>query len=138
MEIDITPLAELDAFPLSHSAAEGGQTAGRDTWYASLDQAEETPILDTPEKLQAMRDFALSSGGWTDEEIAEWTPQEINALFIQWIAGDVRQCPATDGGNAESLEEIDWSEYEAQSSEGRISSNLFRADDGRVLFSLSN
>ena len=182
MEIDITPLADLDAFPLSHSAAEGGQTAGRDTWNASLDQAEETPILDTPEKLHAMRDFARSSGGWTTEEIAEWTPQEVNALFLQWIAGDCRQCPAilpgvtfeeregafyhsheddpnmetgpfpdrsaayldaNPGGygrpsRAESLEEIDWPEYEAQAHEGLISSNLFRADDGRVFFSLSN
>jgi hypothetical protein len=41
-----------------------------------------------------MRDFARSSGGWNDEECAAWTPQEVNALFLQWVAGDVRQCPA--------------------------------------------
>jgi hypothetical protein len=94
MEIDITSLLETDLFPLSHSQVEGGPNAGNNTWQASLDHAEETALLDTPEKLQAMRDFARASGGWTREEIDEWTPQEVNALFLQWIAGDCRQCPA--------------------------------------------
>ena len=180
MEIEITPLLDNDLYPLSHSAAEGGQNAGRETWKASLAAAEATPLLDTPEKLQAMRDFALSSGGWDAEEVAAWTPQEVNALFLQWIAGDCRECPATiedwqfterapgewwsesaDGEleagpfdsrseayanqlpagrepRADSLEEIDWPEYEAQASAGRISGNLFRAEDGKIFFSLSN
>lgn len=177
MEIDITSLLEQDQFPLSHSSAEGGQNAGRETWLASLTAAEETPLLDTPEKLEAMRDYALSSGGWDAEEIAAWTPQEVNALFLQWIAGD---CPATikdwqfterepgewwsestDGEyeagpfesrsdayanqlpegrepRADSLEEIDWPEYEAQASAGRISGNIFRGDDGKLYFYLGS
>jgi len=94
MEIEITSLLEMDCFALSHSRAEGGETAGQDTWNASKEQAEETPLLDTPEKLDAMRDFARSSGGWNDEEVAAWNDQEVNALFLQWIAGDVRQLPA--------------------------------------------
>lgn len=94
MEIEITSLLEIYQFALSHSAAEGGENAGPETWQASLEQASETHLLDTPEKLEAMRGFARSSGGWDDEEIAAWTPQEVNALFLQWIAGDVRECPA--------------------------------------------
>lgn len=93
MEIEITSLLEMDCFELSHSRAEGGDNAGTNTWNASKEQAEETPLLDTPEKLEAMRDFAEDSGGWTREEIAEWSDEEINALFLQWIAGDVRQLP---------------------------------------------
>jgi hypothetical protein len=180
MEIEITALAENNLFPLSHSRAEGGENAGRNTWNASLEAAEETPLLDTPEKLEAMRDFARSSGGWDAEEIAAWTPQEINALFLQWIAGDCRQSPAKLEGitfeerngewyhtsedepdmetgpfesrsdayqdarpqgrepRADSLEEIDWSEYQEQASEGRIPSNLFQTDDGKIYFTLSN
>jgi len=171
MDIDITLLVNLDAFPLSHSQAEGGATAGRDTWNASLEQATETALLNTPEKLEAFRDWAEDFGEWT------WTPQECNALFLQWIAGDIREAPGirkgmtfeerepgewyredesqpdlewgpyatrseayqdTEGREpcADSLEEIDWPEYETQASEGRISSNLFRADDGRIFFSL--
>ena len=132
MYIEITSLIELDCFPLSHSRAEGGENAGRDTWNASKDQAKETPLLDTEEKLEAMRDFARSSGGWTREEVEAWSAEEINALFLQWIAGDVREA------GADSLEEIDWNEYESQASEGRISSNLSKDDDGRIYFYLGN
>lgn len=94
MEIDITPLLTEDQFALSHSRAEGGENAGRNTWNAALERAEEIPLLDTPQKLDAMRDLALESGGWNQEEVDAWTPQEVNALFLQWVAGDCRQCPA--------------------------------------------
>lgn len=195
MNIEITSLLELDCFNLSHSAAEGGQDAGRNAWNASKAKAAELdpPLLDTEEKLEAMRDFAKSSGGWTREEIAEWSAEEINTLFLQWIAGDVRQCPAILEGvafeereetresdsryktwffqtpadvenevesgpfdsrhdayraasselvgynqtrRADSLEEIDWQEYEQQASKGRIPSNLSKGDDGKIWFYL--
>lgn len=138
MYIEITSLIELDCFPLSHSRSEGGENAGRNTWNASKAQADKTPLLDTEKKLEAMRDFARSSGGWTREEITAWSADEVNALFLQWIAGDVRQSPAVEGGRADSLEEIDWEEYESQASEGRISSNLSKGDDGRIYFYLGN
>lgn len=138
MNIEITSLLELDCFNLSHSAAEGGQEACRNTWKASKAKAAELnhTLLDTEEKLEAMRDFAKSSGGWTREEIAEWSAEEINALFLQWIAGDVRQCPAVEGGRADSLDEIDWQEYEQQASAGQIPSNLSKGDDGKIWFYL--
>lgn len=125
MEIDISSLLENRAFDLSHSQAEGGPNAGRNTWQASLDLAEETdpPILDTEEKLQAMRDFARSSGGWDDEECAAWSPQEVNALFLQWVAGDTRQMPAVlpheiiernPGEWYRETEEFEWGPYESR------------------------
>ena len=131
-----------------------------------------------------MRDFARSSGGWSADEIAAWPDEELNALFLQWVAGDTRECPALIEGvtyeerdgewyyshesapdmetgpyesrseayqgaanehyrhngdpRADSLEEIDWAEYEAMASAGRISNNLFRTDAGEIFFSLSN
>ncbi len=111
MHIEITALLESDQFALSHSQAEGGQSAGRDTWNASLEAATETVLLDSPEKIQAMREFARSSGGWTEDECNEWTDQEVNALFLQWIAGDCRQCPAILPGvtfEARESEEARW------------------------------
>ena len=139
MNIDITSLLEMDCFNLSHSAAEGGQDAGRNTWNASKAAAAEMrpPLLDTDEKLEAMRVFAKSSGGWIREEIGEWSADEINALFLQWVAGDVRQCPAVEGG-ADSLEEIDWQEYEEQAQAGQIPSNLSKGDDGKIWFYLGS
>jgi len=132
MYIDITSLLELDCFPLSHSCAEGGDNAGRNTWNASKAQADKTPLLDTEEKLEAMREFARSSGGWTREEVEAWNADEVNALFLQWIAGDVREA------GADSLSEIDWDEYEELASEGRITSNLSKGNDGRIYFYLGN
>jgi hypothetical protein len=130
MYIDITSLLELDLFDLSHSQAEGGESAGQNTWNASKAQAKETTLLDTEEKLEAMRDFARSSGGWTREEIAAWNAEEINALFLQWVAGDVRQA------GADSLDEIDWEEYEEMAMQGRIPSNISKGDDGQISFYL--
>lgn len=187
MEIDITSLLKVNQFERSHSRMEGGDNAGQNTWRASLEAAKETVLLDTEEKLQAMRDFARSSGGWTAEEIAAWSAEEINALFLQWVAGDCRQCPAIledvdfeerfpgywyfqtpkdkeegmeDGPHdtrhaaykvasnelvgfnqtkrADSLDSIDWQEYEKEAEEGRISGSLSKSEDGQIYFSLSN
>ena len=137
MEIDITSLVNMDCFQLSHSICEGGQDAGQKTWNASKLQAAETPLLDTEEKLQAMRNFARSSGGWTAEELTEWTDQELNALFLQWIAGECREAGAA------SLNEIDWEDYRIECEAGRLAGQLYRGNIpghelyGRLFFSLS-
>jgi hypothetical protein len=132
MEIEITTLSGMNCFTLSHSAYEGGENAGQNTWNASKKEAENTQLLNTPEKLEAMRDFASESGGWNREEIAAWSDNELNALFLQWIAGDVREL------GADSLDEIDWDEAEEMQSEGQASSNIFKADDGKIYFNLGN
>lgn len=130
MEIDITTLAEMNAFDLSHSVAEGGENAMHNTWKNSKAESDRHPILNTPEKLQAMREFAASSGGWTREEIAEWPDSEVNALFLQWVAGDCREL------GADSLAEIDWDEAEELQSEGQAPSNMFKGTDGKIYFYL--
>lgn len=132
MEIDITTLLEMDCFALSHSIAEGGSNAGQNTWNASKKQAENTQLLNTPEKLQAMRDFARESGGWNKEEIAEWSDNELNALFLQWISGDVREL------GADSLDNIDWEEAEEMQREGQAPSNIFKGKSGKIYFYLGN
>jgi Arc/MetJ-type ribon-helix-helix transcriptional regulator len=183
MQINITHLLATDLFPFAHSRAEGGQDAGRDTWNAALKGPR--PLLNTPEEFEAFRDYAKRTGGWTEEEVSAWDENECQALFLQFIAGDVRQCPATleeiefeerwpgmwyfqtpmdkendmeDGPydsrseayraasgelvgfnqtrRAESLDEIDWQEYEQDANEGRISSNLSRSDSGEVFYYL--
>lgn len=137
MEIDITSLLDVDQFERSHSRMEGGENAGQNTWLASLEAAAETVLLDTEEKLQAMRDFARSSGGWDEEEVNAWSGQEVNALFLQWIAGDCREA------GADSLAEIDWEEYRADCEAGQCAGRIYRGDIegdpsfGRIFFSLS-
>jgi hypothetical protein len=132
MEIDITSLLEMDCFPLSHSAAEGGQDAGRNTWHASQSQADETPLLDTPEKIECFRDWLADWGAWDEKERAAMSDRDLNALFLQWVAGDCREL------GADSLGEIDWHEAEEMQRQGQVSSNLFRGDDGKIYFTLSH
>lgn len=128
MEINITKLTGPDMFNFSHSVAEGGQHAGMNTWTSAL--IEDCNLLSTEEALQAMRDFAKESGGWSEEEIEEWSDEELNALFLQWIAGDCREL------GADCLEDIDWEEAEEIQESGQASSNLFKGDDGEIYFSL--
>lgn len=77
-----------------------------------------------------MRDFARSSGGWTKAEIERFTPTKVNALFLQLVAGDIRQL------GADSLDEIDWNKAEELQSEWQAPSSLYKGDDGRVYYYL--
>jgi hypothetical protein len=195
MQIDITALSEADLFTFSHSAAEGGDDAGRNTWKAALEDAStrRPSLLSSPEAIESFKDWVKDFGAWSEDERNAWTDDECNALFLQWVAGDVRECPAIIDGvtiyereeadkggvfqavwyfdhdstpdeetgpfesrsdayqaacdahyrvnqqpRAESIDEIDWLEYEAQARGGNIPANIYRADDGRIYFSLQH
>lgn len=186
MEINITHLLNTDMYEFAHSIAESGnERAGRDTWNAALKGPR--PLLKTEEEREAFHEFIDETGAWSAEDRAHWTDNDEDALFLQFIAGDVRQCPAIleeiefeerwpgmwyfqtpadkenaleDGPHesrddayraasnelvgfnqtrrAESLDEIDWQEYEKQAEEGRISGRLYRSDEDQIFYSLSN
>ncbi len=138
MEINITSLIRSEdfcPFDLSNNRATLGDDAGCLTWNASKECAAEIapPLLDTDEKRQEFRDWVKGSGGWGREEIAAWSDLELNALFLQWVAGDIREA----FGDADPGE-WDWAEYEKRASAGQVSSNIFRGDGGEVYFSISN
>jgi hypothetical protein len=130
MEIDITPLLETNMFPFSHSWAEGGENAGQNTWQAALEGPR--PLLSTPEQIAAFKDWTADFGAWDEDERNAWSDNEAQALFLQFIAGEVRQA------GADSLGELDWDEYEQGCEAGRFSSCFFKGDDGKIYFSLSH
>lgn len=136
-EIEITHLFAEDSafvpFDLSNNRATLGDNAGELTWNAAVETSAEIVLLNTDERKDAFRDFVQSSGGWTREEIDAWTDAELNALLLQWIAGDVRE--AFDDAD---FADWDWAQYQQDAERGRISSRLFKSDDGRVFFSISN
>jgi hypothetical protein len=135
MELNITAVWQSIA-PMDYSAsrAEIGQSAGPDTWRAACDDSSDYPILDTEEKRAAFRVFVRSSGGWDDDEIKAWSDSELNALCLQWIAGDIREaCQGCKG----STSGFNWEEYEAGAESGQNSSRLFRAEDGSIYFDIS-
>lgn len=134
MQIDISSLLEEDLFQFSHSAAEGGENAGRNTWNAALRDAStrRPPLLGTDEQLEAFRDWVADFGAWDAEEIAAWSAEEINALFLQFVSGDVREAGADDLGS------LNWEEYQKDAEAGRVPSYLYKDGSGRIFYDLSH
>lgn len=136
MELDITQFFATAA-PRDYSAsvAEIGASAGADTWRAACDDFEEYPLLDTDEKREAFRAFVRASGGWEDTEIAAWCDAELNALCIQWVSGDMRNVPGIKMGPG--MNENDWRDVEDMQHKGTIPGRIFRGNDGKIYFNIS-
>jgi len=134
MEIDVSKFFQ-SAAPRDYSAsvAEIGRDAGPVTWQHACEDSAEYLMLDTDEKREAFRGFVESSGGWTREEIDAWADSELNALLIQWIAGDCREC-FPDCRELSELTAEDWEAAYEDMQQGHIPSNLFRAEDGTIYF----
>lgn len=115
-EINITRFFAEQVSPreLSASVAEIGWNAGADTWRAACETAGDLQLLTTPGEVAAFREFAQSSGGEFSED-TDW-----QALFLQWIAGDLREMGVNRAGDA-----IDWD---------RADGNIFRGIDGQIYF----
>lgn len=130
MDIDITEFYNsIEPSRYSASAMELGDNAGRITWSNACNDSSEFNLLADEDKRDAFRRFVRSNGGWNEQEISAWSDVELNALFIQWISGDIRECLEWDVADI-------WANYEEMSESGRVSNNLFRGDDGRIYFSL--
>ncbi len=125
MEIDITRFfAEACPRDYSASVAEMGANAGPDTWRAAMDDSAAYPILDTEEKREAFRDYIRGFGAWSDAEISAHSDASLNALCIQFLAGDIREA----GLDSDAP---DWETYEKNpNNAGRI----YRGDSGAVYF----
>ena len=67
----------------------------------------------------ASQRFAQSSGGDFDDS-TDW-----QALFLQWIAGDLREM-----GVRYSTDMIDW----VRGEQGECPGNVYRGDDGQIYF----
>lgn len=132
MEINITKFfREAPHKDYSASQAEGGYSAGRDTWEAAWNDANQYNLLDADDKREAMRVWMLNSGGWDAGEIAQHTDRDLNALFMQLVSGDIRDAKL-------NVAEPDWGAYEAEATAGRLAGRLYRADDGEIFYSLGD
>jgi hypothetical protein len=131
MEINITRFViNADPFDFSASRAERGDNAGRVTWNNAKAEGESSPLLITPEQLEALRDHVRGYGAWDKEEIAAWSDAECNALFIQLISGDMREA----GMDECDIEDFDWYEYQ----QGSISGRIYKGDDNQIYFYLGD
>lgn len=131
MDIDITDFFNnAEHSQISGSQAEHGQDAGAITWANAKAASDQYNHLDTDEKRQCYRDHVRDYGAWDDEEIASWPDQELNALFLQDVAANIRDvCDMTPN-------DWDWADYDRQCQEGSCNGSLGRGDDDRVYFSI--
>lgn len=112
---------DLDPFDLSASIAERGENAARETWQNAKDAAGSLNLDDAT--IEQLRDWFGEFGAWDDEERAAWSRDEVEALTLQYIAGDLREGQAL--APNDGVAGIDWAEYEELSQSGTISGNLF-------------
>ena len=136
-QIDITVLLSpkndnFVPFDLSNNRATLGQDAGKLTWEASKEAAQEICLLDTEEKREEFRSFVKNSGGWTMDEIEKWDSLKLNAMFLQWVAGDIREAFGD-----EEFENWDWKQYEKDCHLGICHSSLFKTEDEKVYFDMN-
>lgn len=127
-EIDITSLfaaPSYDPWNCSNSVANLGDNAGRLTWESSK-RAASSLVLTDDEKAE-FRDFVKSSGGWTCEEIDAWDDEELTALCVQWVSGDVREAFGDD--LPDDFSEWDWAQYQEDANAGRIAGRIYLHDN---------
>lgn len=88
LEINVTELLpNFDPSTYSASNAELGEDAARITWENSLKL--QTNLLKTPEQIEAFKEHLTGFGAWDD--IQSWSKQQLEALLVQLIAGDIRE-----------------------------------------------
>jgi hypothetical protein len=123
MEINIT-LFFRNATPMDYSAsrAEIGDNAAADTWNAALDDSDDYLMIATEDQREEFRRYIKGFGAWDTEEIANMSDKDLNALFIQMVAGDIREADL-------NTTNPDWNAYEKLSERGQISSRIYASGD---------
>lgn len=123
LEVNVNRLVtECDPAELSASIMERGKNAGAETWQNSLEAVGAGLLKDESER-QAARDYFADFGAWDHAEIIGWSNEELDALVLQYAAGDLRE--AQDVAEGDGLGGVDWTRAELLANTGRIAGNLF-------------
>ena len=96
-----------------------------------MNYADKHRMLVTDEQLEAFREFLQSFGAWTQSELCSWSEQELNALFVQFIAGDIRETGL-------DVPFPDWEQYQEDAEAGRVSGRVYKTQDGQVYYNIGN
>lgn len=135
-EIDVSPLLAspgFDPWNCCNSVANLGDQAGRLTWEASKQSAHLLTLSEGQK--EAFREFVRDSGGWEDEEIATWSDEELTALCVQWVSGDIREDFGDDVSDDPT--EWDWDAHREDRDAGRASGRLYLSG-GKLFWSCAN
>jgi hypothetical protein len=126
--IDLSPMLSEDAFNFSASAHEMGENAGRITWNNAKDGPQ---LLTNDDQREAFKEWIADFGAWDESEREAMTDQELNALLVQFVSGDIREA------GADSLEDIDPAQLVEDQENGGICSNLYQDDSGTWFYSIA-
>ena len=136
MEVDITDFFKTaEHADFSASQAERGANVARDTYQAACAEGARAPLLPDEDHRQEFRDWVKAFGSWPKEEIDAWTEAELNALLIQFISGDARELETL---TSDKNGEIDWTIAEALVAEGIIPGRVWKGDNQKIYFDISN
>jgi len=129
MEINITDYFNSELhYDVSCSQATHGAFAGDGSFNLAKESSNEFNLLDTKEKRSAAIEFFDGFGAWGREEMENWEHNELNALLLQLISGDVNEYQDLAADN------WDWAEYEELSKEGVVNGNLFKGVDSEIYY----
>ncbi len=127
MEIDVTRLVtDLEPSDLSASVAERGKNAGPETWGNSVAAVTGAALMDDDEREEA-REFFKGFGAWEADEIAAWSAEDVDALVLQYAAGDLREVQSLCPGDG--LGDVDWDEAEKLAHAGTVSGSVYASGD---------
>jgi hypothetical protein len=85
--------ATIEPWDVSNSVANLGPRCAELTWSNAMSIAGKCDRWlksDGQAAVQAMRDDAVASGGWSEEEVDEWSATECLAYLVQSIASELR------------------------------------------------
>ncbi len=135
LELNVTAfVTSANPRDFSGSIATHGKNAAKETYGAALEEAGESPLVSDPKDLEQVRAWLKAFGAWEPEEIAAWSPVELNALLIQYISGDLNEAQTLHPGDGPGG--IDWDSYREDQESGRCSSMLFLAAGDKVYASI--
>lgn len=118
-------------FFASSIAKSGNPNIARDCWLRAVTHADPLRFLVTPAQQKAFQDY-LEDAGFEFER--EYTPREIEALFIQSVASDVEEAQYVAPGR--DWQGISWKKYERASNDGKVSGTLFKGEDGEIYYQI--
>jgi len=120
MEIEVTKVvqahieSDIPAIYCSGSQAELGTTAMQMTWDCSKHAGQ---LLELNSEIESeIRDHLREYGAWDDEEIDEYTTEELAAFVAQEVMAEVRRLEEGEGLDLEDFTEEEF--YEATKDEG--------------------
>ena len=139
LELNVTTLVnEVDCADFASSIAESGnKDIGKVTWENALSYVSDEPLV-TGDDVDTVRDWLRGFGAWTGEELDAMSDREINAMLLQFVAGDIREMERFIDGHEPDDTEDSYEAFLAASEAGTVGGRLFRSTSDDWFFTVGD